>query len=180
MEKNMNYLEEDSLPRVNNYIDNEKFSEEIHKYNLKKQIAIENNKPIPPVSEYIGKCFIQISEGMAQKPNFNRYTYLDEMISDGIENCLRYIANYDIEKETRTGSPNAFYYFSQITYWAFVRRIKKEKKQAEIKENYFINSDDLFFSEHDVDHNASRSNSDVQYYVESSRNKKSIEDYNDI
>jgi hypothetical protein len=136
---------EDSLPRVMNYVDNQKFSEAVHAYNLKRKIAEENNNPIPRVPEYIGKCFILMSEGMAQKPNFNRYTYKDEMIADGIENCLRYIANYDIEKETRTGNANAFFYFSQIIFYAFVRRIKKEKKQTELKNELVLSSNIDFF-----------------------------------
>ena len=133
----------DSLPITTNYVNNEQFSNAIHEYNLKKKKAIEEGLPLPRVTEYIGSCFIKMSEGMAMRANFNRYTYKQEMINDGVENCLRYIGNYDLDKETRTGSPNAFFYFSQIIYYAFVRRIKKENKQTEIK-NAIIESMDIY------------------------------------
>ena len=76
---------------------------------------------------------MKICEGLSHKPNFVRYTYRDEMVMDGVENCLKAIYNYRIDASTRTGKPNAFSYFTQIAYFAFIRRIVKEKKQADIK-----------------------------------------------
>jgi predicted TIM-barrel fold metal-dependent hydrolase len=76
---------------------------------------------------------MKICEGLSHKPNFVRYTYRDEMVMDGVENCLKAIYNYRIETATRTGKPNAFSYFTQIAYFAFIRRIVKEKKQTDIK-----------------------------------------------
>tara|TARA_B110000858_G_C17382739_1_gene284511 strand:+ start:8 stop:433 length:426 start_codon:yes stop_codon:yes gene_type:complete len=79
---------------------------------------------------------MKISEGLSHRPNFVRYTYREEMVMDGVENCLRAINNYKIETATRTGNPNAFSYFTQICFFAFIRRITKEKKQQEIKFRY--------------------------------------------
>ena len=76
---------------------------------------------------------MKICEGLSHKPNFVRYTYRDEMVMDGVENCLKAIYNCRIDASTRTGKPNAFSYFTQIAYFAFIRRIVKEKKQADIK-----------------------------------------------
>jgi hypothetical protein len=76
---------------------------------------------------------MKICEGLSHKPNFVRYTYRDEMVMDGVENCLKAIYNYNIDTATRTGKPNAFSYFTQIAYFAFIRRIVKEKKQTDIK-----------------------------------------------
>ena len=76
---------------------------------------------------------MKIAEGLSHRPNFVRYTYREEMVMDGVENCLRAINNYNIETATRTGKPNAFSYFTQICYFAFIRRIAKEKKQQDIK-----------------------------------------------
>ena len=59
---------------------------------------------------------------------------------DAVENCLKAIENYDINAATRTGKPNAFAYFTQIIWYAFLRRITKEKKQQEIKEKYLSQS----------------------------------------
>lgn len=133
-----------------NYINNQDFSQAIQDYNVKCKEAKEAGRPRPPVSNYIGDCFIKISEGVARLGQFNRYTWKDEMVADGIENCLRYVANYDIEKFTRTSSPNAFYYFSKIVYYAFVRRIKKENRQIEIKQKFMTsnsNIDDFILSD---------------------------------
>tara|TARA_B110000495_G_C22424175_1_gene268101 strand:- start:58 stop:486 length:429 start_codon:yes stop_codon:yes gene_type:complete len=79
---------------------------------------------------------MKIAEGLSHRPNFVRYTYREEMVMDAVENCLRAIGNYNIEASTRTGKPNAFSYFTQICYFAFIRRITKEKKQQDIKFRY--------------------------------------------
>ena len=81
-----------------------------------------------PVTNYIGECFLKIATHLSYRPNFINYTYRDEMISDGIENCLQYVNNFNPEK-----SNNPFAYFTQIIYYAFLRRIAKEKKQSHVK-----------------------------------------------
>ena len=62
------------------------------------------------------------------------------MISDGVENCLQYLDNFNPTK-----SNNPFAYFTQIIYYAFVRRIQKEKKQVKVKQKMIMeaNYDDL-------------------------------------
>jgi hypothetical protein len=115
------------------YVNNRDFSEAVMDYAIKAKAAKESNKPVPIIPDYIAKCFIRISEGLSHRPNFVRYTYRDEMVMDAVENCLRAINNYNIETATRTGKPNAFSYFTQICYFAFIRRITKEKKQQDIK-----------------------------------------------
>jgi hypothetical protein len=84
---------------------------------------------------------MKICEGLSHKPNFVRYTYRDEMVMDGVENCLKAVHNYNIDAATRTGKPNAFSYFTQIAYFAFIRRIIKEKKQADIKYRFMEQAD---------------------------------------
>jgi hypothetical protein len=106
-----------------NYINNADFLNALVEYKQRKQL--NENEPIP---NYIGECFMKIAEGLSHKPNFINYTYRDEMICDGIENCLMYFENFDPEK-----SKNPFAYFTQIIYFAFLRRIAKEKKQTYIK-----------------------------------------------
>jgi hypothetical protein len=90
--------------------------------------AKKANLPLPPVTDYIGRCFLAIAERLSYRPNFINYPYREEMVGDGIENCLMYAANFDPSK-----SKNPFSYFTQIIYYAFVRRIQKEKKQNYIK-----------------------------------------------
>ena len=97
--------------------------------------AIKDGKEPPRVSEYIGECIYKIATRLSTKPNFINYSYRDEMICDGIENCLQYINNFNPEK-----SQNAFAYITQIIYYAFLRRIQKEKKQAAIKHKAIMNS----------------------------------------
>ena len=118
------------------YVNNREFSQNVVDYvNLVKKAKLDNTE-IPRITEYIGRCFLRIAEGLSHKPNFIHYTYREEMVMDGVENCIKAIMNYNIEAATRTGSPNAFAYFTQINYYAFIRRIMKEKKQQEIKFRY--------------------------------------------
>lgn len=115
------------------YINNKEFSLAVVEYVKTVNEAKEKGKQIPKVTDYIATCFIKIAEGLSHRPNFVRYTYREEMVMDGVENCLRAVNNYKIETATRTGNPNAFSYFTQIVYFAFIRRIAKEKKQQDIK-----------------------------------------------
>jgi len=115
------------------YINNKDFSLAVVEYVKSVNKAREKDKPDPKVTDYIATSFLKISEGLSHRPNFVRYTYREEMVMDAVENCLRAIGNYNIETATRTGKPNAFSYFTQICYFAFIRRIAKEKKQQDIK-----------------------------------------------
>jgi hypothetical protein len=110
-----------------NYINNGDFCEALIKYKEDCYLAEQNNKPKPRIPNYIGECFMKLAEGLARRPNFFGYSYKDEMIADGIENCLMYFENFDITRK------NPFAYFTQILWWCFVRRIQKEKKQQYIK-----------------------------------------------
>jgi hypothetical protein len=114
--------------KANHYVDNQEFLEAMVKFrNAVLEAKIIDAKR-PQVSDYIGECFIQIATHLSYKPNFINYTFRDDMISDGVENCLQYIDNFDPAKST-----NPFAYFTQIIYYAFLRRIQKEKKQLYIK-----------------------------------------------
>ena len=115
------------------YVNNKEFSQSVVDYVTSVNEARQNMKEEPRITEYIGSCFLKIAEGLSHKPNFVGYTYREEMVMDAVENCLRAIGNYNIEAATRTGKPNAFSYFTQICYFAFIRRITKEKKQQDIK-----------------------------------------------
>ena len=118
------------------YVNNKEFSYAVVDYVKSVNDAEEKNQTPPKVTDYIATCFMKISEGLSHRPNFVRYTYRDEMVMDAVENCLRAIRNYKIETATRTGNPNAFSYFTQICFFAFIRRITKEKKQQDIKHRF--------------------------------------------
>ena len=122
------------------YVNNADFSQAVVDYVTSADKARKENADIPTVPDYIAQCFLRIAEGLSHKANFIRYTYREEMVMDAVENCLKAIGNYDIAAATRTGKPNAFAYFTQITWYAFLRRIAKEKKQQEIKLKYLTNS----------------------------------------
>ena len=98
------------------YVDNIKFSASVNEYVEAVNIAKDNEAPVPMVPRYIAECFMLTSEGLSHAHNFVRYPFREEMVLDGIENCLRAINNYDISKATRTGKPNAFSYFTQICF----------------------------------------------------------------
>ena len=122
------------------YVNNADFSQAVVDYVTSVNEAKNDNRKIPKVTNYIAQCFLRIAEGLSHKSNFIRYTYREEMVMDAVENCLKAINNYDIEAATRTGKPNAFAYFTQITWFAFLRRIAKEKKQQEVKMKYLASS----------------------------------------
>ena len=122
------------------YVNNSDFSTAVVEYVEKVDDARKNKNNIPKVPDYIAQCFLKIAEGLSHKANFIRYTYREEMVMDALENCLKAIKNYDIKTATRTGTPNAFAYFTQISWYAFLRRIEKEKKQQEIKLKYLTKS----------------------------------------
>ena len=117
------------------YVDNKKFLEAMVIYKDKVNNAKENNRTKPDVTNYIGECFLKIANHLSYRPNFINYTYRDDMISDGIENCLQYMNNFDPNKST-----NPFAYFTQIIYYAFIRRIQKEKKQQQVKQKLIQNA----------------------------------------
>lgn len=123
------------------YVNNAEFSAAIVEYVARCNVEIENGNDKPQVTDYIAQCFLKISEGLSHKANFVRYTYREEMVMDAVENCLKAVDNYNLETATRTGKPNAFAYFTQIAWYAFLRRIQKEKKQQDIKLKYLTESD---------------------------------------
>ena len=116
------------------YVNNRQFSQAVVDYVKEVRKAEDGGEAqLPIVPDYIATCFLKIAEGLSHKSNFIRYTYREEMVMDAVENCLKAILNYNIDTVTRTGNPNAFAYFTQICYFAFIRRITKEKKQQDIK-----------------------------------------------
>ena len=120
---------------VTHYVDNKHLYQVIieHKQNIKDAEA--NGQPKPIIPNYVGHCILLIAKRLSLKPNFVNYSYREEMISDGIENCISYFDNFDPAKST-----NPFAYFTQIIYFAFLRRIQREKKQLYIKHKSYDNS----------------------------------------
>ena len=110
------------------YVNNKQLLEALIVYREGVAHAKENDLPKPRITNYLGECFLKIATHLSYKPNFVNYMFRDDMISDGIENCVQYIHNFDPEK-----SRNPFAYFTQIINYAFLRRIQKEKKQLDIK-----------------------------------------------
>lgn len=122
------------------YVNNKEFSQAVVDYVRELNEAQSKEEKLPVVPNYIASCFLKIAEGLSHKSNFIRYTYREEMVMDAVENCLRAIENYNVEAATRTGNPNAFAYFTQISWYAFLRRIAKEKKQQDVKLKYLSQS----------------------------------------
>ena len=149
------------------YVNNADFSNAVVEYVTSANEAKANNETVPIIPNYIAECFLRISEGLSHKSNFIRYTYREEMVMDAVENCLKAIHNYDLSTATRTGRPNAFAYFTQIAWYAFLRRIAKEKKQQDIKLSYLsrVNVEDILGSVDEIDLQQ------TQYVVESLRQR---------
>ena len=150
------------------YVNNADFLSALIDYRDKCAIAKKDGKEDPQIPNYIGECFYKIADHLSRKPNFISYSFRDEMISDGIENCLMYFRNFDPDK-----SKNPFAYFTQIIYYAFLRRIAKEKKQTYIKgkllQNMPFEAFELQDHEDDRDfHNA---------YLEFMQNNSNFDDF---
>ena len=133
--------------RSEHYVNNKEFLAAIVEYKDKVALAAERGEEKPRITRYIGECFLKIATHLSFKPNFVNYMFKDDMICDGIENCVRYIHNFNPEK-----SKNPFAYFTQIIYYAFLRRISQEKKQLEIKNKILEKSNfDEVFDSNDLD-----------------------------
>lgn len=143
---------------AHHYVNNPDFLKALKEYKAKVKEAEESGDPKPQVSHYIGECILKIANHLSYKPNFINYTYREEMISDGIENCLMYIDNFNPEK-----SSNPFAYFTQIIYYAFLRRIQKEKKQTLIKGKIIMDMPFDAFEIQDHDDDGSFANSYVEF-----------------
>ena len=117
------------------YVNNKEFLLALVDFKAECKVAEENGEPKPRINNYIGECFLKIATHLSYKPNFVNYMFREDMICDGIENCVQYIGNFDPSK-----SSNPFAYFTQIIYYAFLRRISKEKRQLEIKNKIITKS----------------------------------------
>jgi len=120
--------------RGTDYVNNAEFSAEVMAYVNSVDAAKKEDKETPTITNSIGESFIKICNGLARSPSFMNYSYREDMVMDAVENCVKAIMNFDVTKTTRTGAPNGFSYFTQIAYYAFLRRIAKEKKQTTIKQ----------------------------------------------
>jgi hypothetical protein len=114
--------------RSEHYVNNKEFLAALIKYREDIEIAQIKGKTKPRITNYLGECFLKIATHLSFKPNFVNYMFKEDMISDGIENCVQYIHNFNPQK-----SQNPFAYFTQIIHYAFLRRIQREKRQLEIK-----------------------------------------------
>ena len=130
--------------RSEHYVNNKEFLAAIIEYKASIAEAEHLGKPKPRITNYLGECFLKIATHLSYKPNFVNYMFKDDMICDGIENCVQYINNFNPEK-----SSNPFAYFTQIIHYAFLRRIQKEKKQLEIRQKIIERSgyDEVFVAD---------------------------------
>jgi hypothetical protein len=149
------------------YVNNADFYEAIKEYHEKVQAAKEAGEEKPRVTNYLGDCILKIATHLSYKPNFINYSYREEMISDGLENCLQYFTNFDPNK-----SKNPFAYFTQIIYYAFLRRIAKEKKQTFIKNKIIMEMPFDAFELQDHDENGAYNNA----YLDFLQNNSDFED----
>ena len=160
------------------YVNNKQFSQAVVDYVKTVKAAEAANEQLPVVPDYIAQCFLKIAQGLSHKANFIRYTYREEMVMDAVENCLKAITNYNIDAQTRTGNPNAFAYFTQICYYAFLRRLAKEKKQQDIKFKYIEKAgiEDFVFQ---MDGEGTAADSQTRAFVDQLKDRISVVRQND-
>lgn len=173
------------------YVDNKQFLQALIDYKKDCYDAENSGEDKPKIPNYIGECLLKIATHLSYKPNFINYSYRDDMILDGVENCILYLSNFDPEK-----SKNPFAYFTQIIYYAFLRRIMKERKQSYVKNKMIqelpmevfdqLEGDDAFYTNQYIDFRRSTQNFDD--YIERKKQKKAedrlkrtmgLEDIND-
>jgi hypothetical protein len=118
------------------YVNNAEFSNAVVEHVNRVSAAMAVPETPPPLTDYIATCFFKIGEGLSHKPNFAGYSFREDMVMDAVQNCIKVVKNYNVNAATRTGNPNAFGYFTQIAYYAFLRRIAKEEKFQDIKDLY--------------------------------------------
>lgn len=119
--------------RGDDYVNNKELSAAVIEFAAKVADAKKNGRESPQPSDYIATSIMKISNGLSRSPNYVNYPYREDMVMDGVVDCIKAVKNFDANAVTRGGSPNAFGYFTQICYYAFLRRIAKEKRQLEIK-----------------------------------------------
>ena len=146
------------------YVNNKEFLEALIVYRTKCAEAEEAGKPRPRITNYLGSCFLKIATHLSYKPKFVNYMFREDMICDGIDNCVQYIKNFDPEK-----SRNPFAYFTQIIHYAFLRRIQKEKRQMDIRSKIIERSgfDEVFSADGDYntsDYNTIKENIQAKQY----------------
>jgi hypothetical protein len=167
------------LKKTIHYVDNKKFLDEMLKSKETCKEFGDDKKSFPSIPDYIGECFMKIAERLSYRPNFVNYAFRDDMVADGIENCVQYAYNFNPER-----SNNPFSYFTQIIYYAFIRRIQKEKKHLYIKYKAIheksLLSDNVELSKHGEDFNQTTISEDQKAKLykfienfEESKNKKS-------
>ncbi len=134
--------------RSEHYVNNKEFLAALIEYKKSIVDAAEKGEPKPRITNYLGECFLKIATHLSYKTNFINYIFIDDMISDGIENCVQYIHNFNPEK-----SQNPFAYFTQIIHYAFLRRIQREKRQLEIKNKILEKTgyDEVFTDDNQID-----------------------------
>lgn len=157
------------------YVNNQEFLEALIQYKKDCYDAENSGEDKPVIPNYIGECLLKIATHLSYKPNFINYSYRDDMILDGVENCILYLSNFNPEK-----SKNPFSYFTQIIYYAFLRKIMKEKKQSYVKNKMIqelpmevldqLAGDDSFYSNQYIDFRRSTQNFDD--YIERRKQKK--------
>ena len=155
-----------SKKRSDHYVNNKEFLAAIIDYKNSVSEAELLGKPKPRITNYLGECFLKIATHLSFKPNFVNYMFKDDMICDSIENCVQYISNFNPEK-----SSNPFAYFTQIIYYAFLRRIQKEKRQLEIKQKIIERSsfDEVMSSDDKDNYAAYNSIKDAVQYKNKNR-----------
>ena len=119
-----------SKSKSNHYIDRDEFTAEMDTHALECRKAKERGHPMPKCPESIGIKFLLIAQNVSTKGNFFNYPFRDEMISDAVENMVRYRYNYKKERG------QAFSYFTQYAIYAFIARIKLEKNELMAKAKY--------------------------------------------
>jgi len=157
------------------YVNNEEFLQALIQYKKDCYDAENSGEDKPQIPNFIGECLLKIATHLSYKPNFINYSYRDDMILDGVENCILYLSNFNPEK-----SKNPFSYFTQIIYYAFLRRIMKERKQSYVKNKIIqelpmevfdqLEGDEAFYTNQYIDFRRSTQNFDD--YIERRKAKK--------
>jgi len=80
-------------------------------------------------TERLGEMFMALAQGFVKHRYFNRYTYKDDLIAEGVYAMVKAFDKFDVSLGK---SPLA--YFTQVCYYAFRGVCIDQKKQQDIRD----------------------------------------------
>lgn len=119
------------------YVDDELLSKSLSEWVAECDEAVSKGDIRPPLTKYIAEVILLMTDELGKRYNFHNYSYLDEMKSDAIIHCMKYIHNFKVAKKNKKGKNSGYSYINMIIWRSFTHRIKIEKQEQYFKYKSF-------------------------------------------